>query len=144
MFLQIDADVLTIFKNGFNTYKADHGRYPPTAVLLIHEFVTNLQVPDIVSYFRSLNYTFVNLDDCLDNCLVRSSPDQPAWLADPYACWDPYNPTDYSAGALAVGQDWLPGLDASILPVPPPLGMMVRPNSIQSRTKCPTSSSVLG
>ena len=120
--MQLNADPVQNTINATLAHVRAHGGYPPSALVLYHEQITNLALPSVIQYFQGLGYQFITMDECRERCIDRAYPGQPAHLADHRGCWDPYNPSDYAAAQLFLGQWWLKDVPMSTQPIPPPLG----------------------
>ena len=120
-YTQAGAVALTNLRTSMEKFRMLNGDYTPSALTLMHDLFTYTAVPDIVAYFRSLNFKFLTVSECIERCITRAYPDQPTWEADYRGCIDPRNPTTYNAGSVLLGQWWLRMVHTTTLPFPPPL-----------------------
>jgi len=121
--VQSDPPTLENVKAGIRMANLTHGALPQSNIMLSHDECTNLALPSVVEYFKSLGYKFITMDECRERCIDRAYPDQPAAEADHRGCQDPYNPTEYSASQLLVGQYWLRWVSTITTPQPLALGI---------------------
>ena len=120
--VQQKNDIVANVHDAIESYKRAHGGLPSSTVMLAHDNFTNLLLPDVRNYIKSLGYQFITLNECRERCIDRAFPGQPAHLADHRGCWDPRNPSDYVASQLYLGQWWLKTVPVSTDKIPGPLG----------------------